>query len=208
MTPSASFAGVRALVTGGAGFVGSTLAIALTARGASVHVVDAMIPGYGGNLFNLEPVKDRVSAEITDIRDAEAMARAVRGVDVVFHLAGQMDHVLSLTVPFPDIDINIRGTTVLVVALKRHNSSRPARTRRSARSSTSAAESRRRSARSPRPSPPSPERTGSSPRSPPSARRRSPVTSTRTSRRSGGSLDGRRGRSSPRVSSRRSPTIA
>lgn len=123
MTTSAapSFAGVRALVTGGAGFIGSNLAIALAGRGASVRVVDAMIPGYGGNLFNLEPVKGRVAVEVADIRDAEAMARAVRGVEIVFHLAGQMDHVLSLTDPFPDIDINIKGTTVLMEALKRHN---------------------------------------------------------------------------------------
>jgi UDP-glucose 4-epimerase len=49
------------------------------------------------------------------------MERAVGGVGIVFHLAGQMDHVLSLTDPFPDIDINIRGTTVLMEALKHHN---------------------------------------------------------------------------------------
>jgi UDP-glucose 4-epimerase len=122
MTSAApSFAGVGALVTGGAGFIGSTLAIALVRRGAAVRVVDAMIPGYGGNLFNLEPEEGRVAVERADIRDAEAMARAVRGVDIVFHLAGQMDHVLSLTDPFPDIDINIRGTTVLMEALRLHN---------------------------------------------------------------------------------------
>jgi UDP-glucose 4-epimerase len=108
-------------VTGGAGFIGSNLAIALVRAGASVCVVDAMIAGYGGNLFNLEPVKGSVAVETADIRDPEAMARAVRGIDVVFHLAGQMDHVLSLTDPFPDIDINIRGTTVLMEALKHHN---------------------------------------------------------------------------------------
>ena len=116
-----SFAGARALVTGGAGFIGSNLAIALAERGATVRVVDAMIPGYGGNLFNLEPVKGCVAVDVADIRDPEAMSRAVRGQDVVFHLAGQMDHVLSLTDPFPDIDINIKGTTVLMEALKRHN---------------------------------------------------------------------------------------
>ena len=123
--PSAapSFAGTRALVTGGAGFIGSNLAIALVRAGASVSVVDTMIPGYGGNLFNLDPVKDSVSVEVADIRDADAMARAVRGVDIVFHLAGQMDHVLSLKDPFPDIDINIKGTTVLMEALKHHNPS-------------------------------------------------------------------------------------
>jgi UDP-glucose 4-epimerase len=119
--PAPAFAGTRALVTGGAGFIGSSLAIALVRAGASVRVVDAMIPGYGGNPFNLEPVKGSVGVEVADIRDSDAMARAVRGVDVVFHLAGQMDHVLSLTDPFPDIDINIRGTTVLMEALKHHN---------------------------------------------------------------------------------------
>ncbi len=123
MSVSSSFAGTRALVTGGAGFIGSSLAIALAGAGASVRVVDAMIPGYGGNLFNLEPAKGAVAVDVADIRDPDAMARAVRGVDVVFHLAGQMDHVLSLTDPFPDIDINIRGTTVLMEALKHHNPS-------------------------------------------------------------------------------------
>ena len=123
MSASSSFAGTRALVTGGAGFIGSNLAIALAGAGASVNVVDAMIPGYGGNLFNLDPVKGSVSVDVADIRDPEAMARAVQGVDVVFHLAGQMDHVLSLKDPFPDIDINIRGTTVLMEALKHHNPS-------------------------------------------------------------------------------------
>jgi UDP-glucose 4-epimerase len=116
-----SFSGACALVTGGAGFIGSNLAIALAERGATVRVVDAMLPGYGGNLFNLEPVSGRVEVDVADIRDPEAMTRAVRGQDVVFHLAGQMDHVLSLTDPFPDIDINIKGTTVLMEALKRHN---------------------------------------------------------------------------------------
>jgi UDP-glucose 4-epimerase len=116
-----SFAGACALVTGGAGFIGSTLAIALAERGATVRVVDAMIPGYGGNLFNLEPVKGRVAVEVADIRDPEAMSRVVRGQDFVFHLAGQVDHVLSLTDPFPDIDMNIKGTAVVMEALKHHN---------------------------------------------------------------------------------------
>jgi UDP-glucose 4-epimerase len=121
MTNGTPFAGTRVLVTGGAGFIGSNLAIALVKAGAVVRVVDAMIPGYGGNLFNLEPVKGLVGVDVADIRDAEAMARAVKDTEIVFHLAGQMDHVLSLTDPFPDIDINIRGTTVLMEALKRHN---------------------------------------------------------------------------------------
>ena len=121
MSPSPSFAGSRALVTGGLGFIGSNLAIALAERGAEVTIVDALLPGYGGNLFNIEPVRSRVRLNVCDIRDANAMNYAVDGQDFVFHLAGQVDHILSLTDPFPDIDINIKGTAVLMEALKHRN---------------------------------------------------------------------------------------
>ncbi|MFI5197305.1 MAG: NAD-dependent epimerase/dehydratase family protein [Thermoanaerobaculia bacterium] len=121
MSVSASFAGARALVTGGAGFIGSNLTIALAARGADVTVVDAMIPGYGGSDFNLEPVRGQVAVHVRDIRDARAMNDLVKRQDFVFHLAGQVDHILSLTDPFPDIDMNIKGTAVVMEAVKRHN---------------------------------------------------------------------------------------
>lgn len=114
-------AGVKALITGGAGFLGSNLALALVERGAAVTIVDAMLPHYGGNLFNLEPAQSRVDIHFTDIRDVHAMGYLVRNQDLVFHLAGQVDHILSLTDPFPDIDINVKGTAVLMEALRHHN---------------------------------------------------------------------------------------
>ena len=115
------FDGARALVTGGMGFTGSNLAIALVQAGAEVTIVDAMLPGYAGNLFNIEPIRERVRVDFSDVRDADAMNRLVKGQDFVFHLAGQVDHVLSLTDPFPDIDINIKGTTALMEAIRHHN---------------------------------------------------------------------------------------
>jgi UDP-glucose 4-epimerase len=115
------FEGARALVTGGLGFIGSNLAIELAALGADVSVCDPMLPGYGGNPFNIEPVKARIRVSAADIRDAAAMRAAVDGQDYIFHLAGQVDHILSLTDPFPDIDINVKGTAVLMEALKHHN---------------------------------------------------------------------------------------
>ncbi|MYI40420.1 MAG: NAD-dependent epimerase/dehydratase family protein [Chloroflexi bacterium] len=116
-----ALAGARALVTGGLGFTGSNLAIALVEAGAEVTIVDAMLPGYAGNLFNIEPIRQRVHVNFNDVRDANAMNHLVRGQDYVFHLAGQVDHVLSLTNPFPDIDINIKGTAVVMEALRQHN---------------------------------------------------------------------------------------
>jgi UDP-glucose 4-epimerase len=116
-----TFAGKSALITGGMGFVGSNLAIRLAELGANVTVIDSMIPDYGGNEFNLFPVRDRVRVNYCDIRDVSAMNYLVRGQDFVFHLAGQVCHVMSLSNPFPDIEINITGTAVLMEALRQHN---------------------------------------------------------------------------------------
>lgn len=116
-----AFDGAQVLITGGTGFIGSTLAIRLVEEGARVTLVDAMIPGYGGNLFNIEPIRDRVWLNISDVRDVDGMNYLVRDKDYVFHLAAQVSHVQSLTDPFPDIDINIKGTAVLLEACKAHN---------------------------------------------------------------------------------------
>jgi UDP-glucose 4-epimerase len=118
---AARFAGVNCLVTGGLGFIGSNLAIRLVEMGARVTLVDAMMPDYGGNLFNIAPIRDRVTVNFGDICDRHAMDWLVRGQDYVFHLAGQASHVMSLTDPYPDIEYNIKGTVVVMEALRRFN---------------------------------------------------------------------------------------
>lgn len=115
------FQGARVLVTGGLGFLGSSLAIALVARGAHVTLMDNMLPGHGANLFNIEPIRERVAVTYSDIRDANVMNYLVQGQDFIFHLAGQVDHILSLSDPYPDIDINIRGAATVVEACRHHN---------------------------------------------------------------------------------------
>ncbi|MCC6804436.1 MAG: NAD-dependent epimerase/dehydratase family protein [Anaerolineae bacterium] len=103
------------------GFIGSSLAIELVRLGAHVTIVDVMIPEYGGNPFNIEPIKDQVTVNYCDVCDIHAMNYLVKGQDFIFHLAGQVDHILSLTNPFPDIDMNIKGTAVVMEACKQHN---------------------------------------------------------------------------------------
>ncbi len=115
------FANKKVIITGGLGFIGSNLAIKLVKAGATVTLLDAMIEGHGGNLFNIEPVKDDVFVNYSDIRDENVMNYIVRDKDYIFHLAGQNDHVLSLTNPFPDIDINIKGSAILLEACKKFN---------------------------------------------------------------------------------------
>jgi UDP-glucose 4-epimerase len=101
------------------GFIGSTLAIRLAEAGAEVTIADAMIPEYGGNLFNVEPVQDRVRINYCDVRDENLMRQMVEGQEFVFHLAAQVSHVKSLSDPYPDIDINIKGTVALMEAVRK-----------------------------------------------------------------------------------------
>ncbi len=116
-----ALSGANVLVTGGLGFIGSNLAARLLAGGATVTLCDAMIEGYGGNPANIAEIRGRVEVDTSDVRDAAAMERLVDGRDIVFHLAAQVSHVMSLSNPYPDIDINIKGTAVVLEACRKKN---------------------------------------------------------------------------------------
>lgn len=109
------------LITGGLGFIGSSIALKMVQLGAKVTLVDAMIPDYGGNLFNIEPIKGKVTINFSNIADVTSMNYLVRDKDYIFHCAGQVCHVMSLSDPFPDIEYNIKGTAILMEACKKNN---------------------------------------------------------------------------------------
>ena len=113
--------GKRVLVTGGLGFIGSNLAIRLLREGAAVTICDALIEGYGGTSANIREIASEVEVHVADVRDEPAMADLAAGKDAVFHLAAQVSHVMSLSNPYPDIDINIKGTAALLEACRKRN---------------------------------------------------------------------------------------
>ncbi len=116
-----SWSGKRVLITGGLGFLGSNLAIRLTREGARVCLCDAMLEGYGANLANIAEIRGDVEVQFSDVRDENVMGHLVAGQDVVFHLAAQVSHVMSLSNPYPDIDINIKGTAAVLEACRKRN---------------------------------------------------------------------------------------
>lgn len=116
-----AFQGKNVLVTGGAGFIGSNLARTLVEGGAHVTLVDSLVPEYGGNLFNLEDVRDRVRLNISDVRDEHSMKVLVRGQDYLFNLAGQTSHMDSMTDPYTDLEINARAQLSILEACRHFN---------------------------------------------------------------------------------------
>lgn len=110
---------MRALVTGGAGFIGSHLVEELLARGYDVHVVDNLTTSARTNLSHLEG-HDRLRITIDSILNEELADAAVAEADVVFHLAAAIGVKWILEHPLASLETNLRGTDVVLHAADRH----------------------------------------------------------------------------------------
>jgi UDP-glucose 4-epimerase len=113
----------RVLITGGLGFIGSNLARQLVDLGADVLVVDALIPDYGGNRFNVAGIEDRLRVIVGDVRDQAIMDALVRDREIIFNLAGQVSHIDSMRDPYTDLDINCRAQLSMLEACRKFNPS-------------------------------------------------------------------------------------
>lgn len=108
----------KVLITGGAGFIGSNLAHALLREGAEVTIVDAMLPLYGGNMFNLKGIQDAIEFVQGDIRDEALMRKLVAHKDIIYNFAAQVSYIDSKEQPFLDLDINGKGHLTVLEAVR------------------------------------------------------------------------------------------
>lgn len=113
----------KVLITGGLGFIGSNLARALVSQGADVTLVDSLIPQYGGNVFNIDDIRNKVTVNVCDVRDPFAMAYLLKDKDYLFNLAGQTSHMDSMSDPQTDLDINANAQLSILEACRKVNPS-------------------------------------------------------------------------------------
>lgn len=107
------------MVTGGLGFIGSNLTLALAAAGADVTVIDAEVPSHGANPANLAGAPAGIRVVRADIGQDHQVKDALVGAELVFNVAGQVSHVDAMEDPVFDLDTNIRNQLLFLETLRR-----------------------------------------------------------------------------------------
>ena len=110
----------KVLVTGGAGFIGSNLVAGLVREGSEVTVLDNLSSGYRSNLEAFHSV--RLIEE--DVRDREAVEKAVEGNEIIFHLAASVGNKRSIDDPVTDATVNVLGTLNILEAARKYGVSK------------------------------------------------------------------------------------
>ena len=117
-----TFSFKKALVTGGAGFIGSHLTEDLVAKGCRVTVLDNF---SSGRRTNLNRVADDIDLIEGDIRDLQAVERAAQGCEVIFHLAAVVSVPQTVAQPLDSAMVNGQGTLHVLEAARRRRFRQP-----------------------------------------------------------------------------------
>jgi UDP-glucose 4-epimerase len=89
--------------------------------GAEITLIDSLGPGYGGNIYNIKDIENKIKINIADMRDSLSMNYLVRGMNYLFNLAGTLSHIDSFLDPYTDLDINCRSQLSILEACRRNN---------------------------------------------------------------------------------------
>ncbi len=109
------------MITGGLGFIGSTLAHRLVELDSEVTLLDAFIPDLGANPFNIEAIKDRVAVVRANLGDRSVVDTLVKGKEVIFNIGMHSCHLKSMTDPVFDLETNVIPQIHFLEALRAGN---------------------------------------------------------------------------------------
>lgn len=113
--------GKKVLITGGLGFIGSNLTHKCLELGAEVTVFDCLDPRSGGNLYNIQEIKNHIEICFHDILNFDQVTEHIVGKDIIFNCAASTSHSFSMREPWLDQDVNSRGMINLLEAIRRFN---------------------------------------------------------------------------------------
>lgn len=109
------------LITGGLGFLGSNLAHRLINMGANITILDNLDPRFGGNLYNVKEVLNKLCFIRGDVRDFKLMEEILRKINVIFHFAAQVSYIDSLSYSLEDLDLNVKSMLYLLEIIRKIN---------------------------------------------------------------------------------------
>lgn len=115
------FNSANVLITGGLGFLGSNLAHKLVNSGANITIIDNLDNRYGGNLFNVHKIKNKLAIIMGDVRDKKILIPLVKKAEYIFHFAAQIAYTDSLSDPHEDLELNAVTTLNILEACRKYN---------------------------------------------------------------------------------------
>jgi len=113
--------GKNVVIFGGLGFIGSNLAHRCLEAGANVIVYDNLDPNSGGNLFNVEDIRNDVRLHFHDILDFDRVVHHITNQDIIINCAASTSHPFSMREPWVNLDVNSRGVVNILDAIRRFN---------------------------------------------------------------------------------------
>lgn len=116
-----TFQNKKVLITGGAGFIGSNLALQLVNTKANITLLDSFLPNLGGNKQNLVGLENKVQLHKRDLRELAHDPKLVKDFDFIFNLAGNISHIDSMNDPLFDNAINTEAQICLLEACRKVN---------------------------------------------------------------------------------------
>lgn len=115
------YSGQPVLITGGLGFIGSTLARKLTEIGARVTIIDNLDSDSGANLYNVEDIKNQIEIIQSDIGNEKELSSVLKDKKYLFNLAGQNSHVGSMNDPYKDLIVNADSQLKILEVCRLYN---------------------------------------------------------------------------------------